>query len=63
MIGPWEWVLIILLVLLIFGAKKLPEMGKGLAQGIRVFKKELSDDDASKEKDEADTDEKSQEGS
>ena len=58
-----EYLIILVVILLIFGGRKLPELGKGLAQGIRVFKKELSDDDASKKKNEADTDEKSQEGS
>lgn len=38
--GPMELILILLVVALIFGAKKLPELGKGLGQGIREFKKE-----------------------
>ncbi|MEK7250180.1 MAG: twin-arginine translocase TatA/TatE family subunit [Bacteroidota bacterium] len=37
--GAVEWVLIILAVVLLFGAKKIPELAKGLGQGIREFKK------------------------
>ena len=36
--GGWEWVIIILVVLLFFGAKKIPELAKGLGKGIREFK-------------------------
>ena len=39
MIGGWEMVLILAVVLVIFGAKKLPELAKGLGQGIKEFKK------------------------
>ncbi|KEF33523.1 MULTISPECIES: twin-arginine translocase TatA/TatE family subunit [Deinococcus] len=41
--GPLELILILLVVALIFGAKKLPELGKGLGQGIREFKRETHD--------------------
>ena len=46
MIGTSELLLIAALVLLLFGGKKLPEMMKGLGQGVRSFKdgmKEISD--------------------
>ena len=36
--GPWEMFLIFLVVLLLFGAKRLPEIGKSLGKGIREFK-------------------------
>ncbi|MFQ6611787.1 MAG: twin-arginine translocase TatA/TatE family subunit [Fidelibacterota bacterium] len=36
--GGWEWVIIALVILLLFGAKRLPELAKGLGQGIREFK-------------------------
>lgn len=39
MVGYWEILLIFLLVLLIFGGKKIPEVAKGLGKGIREFKK------------------------
>src|SRR5215475_1472786 len=38
-IGGWEIVLILAVVLILFGAKKLPELAKGLGQGIKEFKK------------------------
>ena len=37
--GGWEVVLILAVVLVLFGAKKLPELAKGLGQGIKEFKK------------------------
>jgi sec-independent protein translocase protein TatA len=36
--GPWELVLIILVLLLIFGGKKIPEIMKGFGKGIKEFK-------------------------
>ncbi len=41
-IGPTEWVIIIFLLLLVFGAKRLPEMGRSLGTGIKEFKKSLT---------------------
>lgn len=38
-IGPTELIIIFVIVLLIFGGKKLPELAKGLGKGIREFKK------------------------
>ena len=38
-----EWLIIGLAVLLLFGAKKLPELARGLGKGIREFKKASSD--------------------
>jgi sec-independent protein translocase protein TatA len=43
MLGGWEIVLILAVVLLLFGARKLPELAKGLGQGIREFKKASHD--------------------
>ncbi|MCF8294565.1 MAG: twin-arginine translocase TatA/TatE family subunit [Bacteroidales bacterium] len=37
--GPWQIVLIILAVLLLFGGKKIPELMRGLGQGLQEFKK------------------------
>nr|WP_111447184.1 twin-arginine translocase TatA/TatE family subunit [Breznakibacter xylanolyticus] len=37
--GGGEWVIIILIVLLLFGGRKIPELMKGLGQGLREFKK------------------------
>ncbi len=36
--GGWEWIIILLFVLIFFGAKRLPEMARGLGKGIREFK-------------------------
>ena len=36
--GGWEMVVIVLVVLLLFGAKKIPELARGLGRGIREFK-------------------------
>jgi len=36
--GGWEWIIIVLVVLLLFGAKKIPELARGLGRGIREFK-------------------------
>jgi len=40
--GGWEWLIIILFILIFFGAKRLPEMAKGLGKGIREFRGALS---------------------
>ena len=37
--GGWEWILVALAVLLLFGGKKIPELMKGLGQGMKEFKK------------------------
>jgi sec-independent protein translocase protein TatA len=42
-LGGWEIVLILAVVLILFGAKKLPELAKGLGQGIKEFKKATRD--------------------
>ena len=42
-IGGWELILILAVVLLLFGAKKLPELAKGLGSGIKEFKKASRD--------------------
>ncbi len=42
-----ELLLIFGIVVLLFGAKKIPDLAKGLGQGIRNFKKEMKDDEVS----------------
>ena len=39
MLNGWEVIAILAIVLVLFGAKKLPELAKGLGQGIKEFKK------------------------
>ncbi|MFQ5996651.1 MAG: twin-arginine translocase TatA/TatE family subunit [Dehalococcoidales bacterium] len=41
-IGPWEIVLILLIVLIIFGAGKLPQVGGAIGKGLREFRKAQS---------------------
>ena len=38
--GPWEIGLIVLVILVVFGAGKLPQVGEALGKGIRAFKRE-----------------------
>ena len=47
--GGTEWLLIALVVLLLFGGKKIPELMKGLGKGISEFKKGKEEGDESKE--------------
>jgi len=42
-IGPTELILILLIVIIIFGAKKLPELGKSIGEGIKNFKKSVNE--------------------
>lgn len=49
-IGPWQIVLIVLVVLLLFGGKKIPELMKGLGSGIKEFKNASKEDDKSSDK-------------
>jgi sec-independent protein translocase protein TatA len=39
MFGAWQIILIVAVILILFGAKKIPEFAKGLGQGIKEFKK------------------------
>ena len=45
---PMELIVIALVILIFFGAKKIPEMGKGLGEGIRNFKKSIKGDEDTK---------------
>ena len=44
-LGPPEIIIIFLVIVLLFGGKKLPELAKGLGKGIKEFKKAQTDDD------------------
>ena len=58
MVGPWQWIIIGLAILLLFGGKKLPELMKGLGGGIKEFKKATQEEDDDDKKDEKKADEK-----
>ena len=49
-IGGSEWLLIIAVVVLLFGGKKIPELMKGLGEGIREFKKASKVDEEKSDK-------------
>ena len=60
--GGWEWIIIFLVILLLFGAKRLPDLAKGIGRGISEFRKaarevsdELQNDELDKPKNEKDT--------
>lgn len=42
MISTWHVVIILVVVLVLFGGKKLPELARGLGRGLRIFKEEVS---------------------
>ncbi|KAF0153630.1 MAG: hypothetical protein FD143_162 [Ignavibacteria bacterium] len=42
-LGAMEIILIVLVILILFGAKKIPELAQGVGKGMREFKKALSD--------------------
>ncbi len=44
-VGPWQIILIVALVLFLFGGKKIPELMRGLGGGVKEFKKAMKDDD------------------
>ncbi len=42
--GPWQIVLIVFAIILLFGGRKIPEMMKGIGQGLKEFKKATKED-------------------
>ena len=58
--GIWEVVIIALVVLLLFGGKKIPELMSGLGKGVKSFKKGMSEveDEINKASEEYDKDQK-----
>lgn len=52
-LGIQELIIIFLIIMVLFGAKKLPEMGKGLGKGIREFKR--ATESAAEEEDDTET--------
>ncbi|MDD3011491.1 MAG: twin-arginine translocase TatA/TatE family subunit [Bacteroidales bacterium] len=49
--GPWEIILIVLVVLLLVGGRKIPELMKGVGKGIRSFKEGMEENKNPKEPD------------
>jgi len=52
-VGPWQIALVVILILLLFGGKKIPELMKGLGSGIKEFKNAAKEEqpDVKKEED------------
>ncbi len=48
-LGPMELIIIFLIVILLFGGKKIPEIAKGLGKGIRDFKSSMAGESESEE--------------
>lgn len=48
-IGMPELIVVLVIILIIFGAGKMPEIGSGIGKGIRNFKKSVSGDDSKQE--------------
>ena len=46
MLGTWEIIAIVAVILLLFGGKKIPELMKGMGKGVRSFKEGLNEVDA-----------------
>lgn len=44
-VGPWQIVIIALVILLLFGGKKIPELMKGLGKGVKSFKEGINEID------------------
>jgi sec-independent protein translocase protein TatA len=52
MLGPWQVILIVLALLLLFGGRKIPELMKGLGQGMKEFKNATKEDKEAKKQEE-----------
>ncbi len=48
-VGPWQIAIILLVVVLLFGGRKIPELMKGIGQGMKEFKKATKEDKEDKE--------------
>ena len=48
-IGPWQIVLLVVMVVLLFGGRKIPELMRGLGTGIKEFKDASKEEDTEKE--------------
>lgn len=62
MAGPSEWLVILLVVVLLFGGKKIPELMGGLGKGVKNFKKALNEGEDSNKDETHQIENKSKEG-
>ena len=53
--GPWQIALVVIVVLLLFGGKKIPELMKGLGGGVKEFKNAMKEEDQKLSKKEDET--------
>lgn len=44
-VGPWQIILVLVVIVLLFGGKKLPELMKGIGQGMKEFKKATKEEE------------------
>ena len=58
MVGPWQVVIIVFALVLLFGGKKIPELMKGLGQGMKEFKKATDTEEKDKDTDEKESKDK-----
>ncbi len=56
-LGPMELTIILVIILIIFGAGRLPEIGSGIGKGIKNFKKSIKDTESEKKIDDNSSDE------
>ena len=57
--GPWEIALILVIIMIVFGVGKLPQVGNAIGKGIRSFKKAQAGEDEEEEKEKKTTTSKS----
>jgi sec-independent protein translocase protein TatA len=48
-LGPWEIIILVVVLLLVFGSKRLPEMGRSVGKGMREFKHAVTGKDEAPE--------------
>lgn len=58
-LGGWEWVILLVIVLIVFGVGRLPEIGGAIGKSIREFRESSKGDDKKDQKPEEDKTEKS----
>lgn len=54
-VGPWQIAIVVILVILLFGGKKIPELMKGLGGGVKEFKNAMKEEDQKLSKKEDET--------